>query len=743
MKTNSERARRSNFKQKMHSSKNQKLIQSSVVVDTVDRTVAKKHDMDGARDAASDAAKRVAQQTMDAAVSALALCPRTLILLDAFHPVGSHERAEFISRLMALAALHYAQHMASHRAWRSSARAWTKMMDGDSRGTLGAIAGACAWAGFGAEPLRLSRRTYRALLGRELATRIGNDAIERVMDEKALSSSSSSSSVMNPANGRATATDPLAASVAAPTFARTALDAAANGVEAFVDLIYHGHCLFQSNPWTAPALVGCAVYGQIMSSSRMFDDDEAKKEAHRAETASNRLRELLMHASANGEAIALANGCKVEAEEAMATLEAGQEFVYRRQVLNARSRFPADTYAAVANFLPMVAILPKLARGEPVSAWNVQIAMTAFNGIRSALGILAENITTLRTAEMHATHVSNLYESLDALQWQGGEGGAMGALTTSTPEDDMSLVEVEGLVLTGHDGMAVIRNLDLVLCRGDSLAIVGPPQCGKTMLVKALIGLWTRGSGSARVVDRRSICVLSRRPYVPMGTLLDVCTYPLPASDVGSETRSVISKVMVDLGLSKYIEYLDTISPWTDLMSLSEQQRFAVCRAVVSKAELCILDDATSAMDPKDRASAYRVLKEHVGGILSLGDEISLPRLHERTIRIHANGSWSDFTQAETAPPVESRREEQVLQPRSAMEQQRPADDSEPQSFSPLQMDASRRENQFLRRQKKNVARALGVKPEKLGVVPTPTKTEKKSPRSSPATRSLSFDPLA
>jgi ABC-type Mn2+/Zn2+ transport system ATPase subunit len=703
-----------------------------------------RNDMDGARDAASDAAKRVAQHTMDAAVSALALCPRTLILLDAFHPVGSHERAEFISRLMALAALHYAQHMASHRAWRSSARAWTKMMDGDSRGTLAAIAGACAWAGFGAEPLRLSRRTYRALLGRELATRIGNDAIERVMDEKSLAALA----VVNPANGQATGADPLAASVAAPTFARMALDAAANGVEAFVDLIYHGHCLFQSNPWTAPALFGCAVYGQIMSSSRMFDDDEAKKEAHRAETASNRLRELLIHANANGEAIALANGCKVEAEEAMATLEAGQEFVYRRQVLNARSRFPADIYAAVANFLPMVAILPKLTRGEPVSAWNVQIAMTAFNGIRSALGILAENVTTLRTAEMHAAHVSNLYESLDALHWQGGES-AMEAITSrsialSVPEDDMSLVEVEGLVLMGHDGMAVIRNLDLVLCRGDSLAIVGPPQCGKTVLVKALIGLWTKGSGSARVVDRRSICVLSRRPYVPMGTLLDVCTYPLPASDVGSETRSVISKVMVELGLSKYIEYLDTISPWTDLMSLSEQQRFAVCRAVVSKAELCILDDATSAMDPKDRAIAYRVLKEHVGGILSLGDEISLPRLHERTIRIHANGSWSDFTHEETAPPkVESQREEQVLQPRSVMEQQRTTDNSEPKSFSPLQMDATRRENQFLRRQKKNVARALGVKPEKLGVVPTPTKTEKKSPRSSPSTRSLSFDPLA
>jgi len=56
-------------------------------------------------------------------------------------------------------------------------------------------------------------------------------------------------------------------------------------------------------------------------------------------------------------------------------------------------------------------------------------------------------------------------------------------------------------------------------------------------------------------------------------------------------------------------------------------------------------------------------------------------------------------------------------------------------------MDASRKENKFIRQQKKNVARALGVKPEKLGVVPTPppNKPVKRSPASS---KSLSFDPL-
>jgi len=488
-------------------------------------------------------------------------------------------------------------------------------------------------------------------------------------------------------------------------------------------------------------LIGSALIGQVAQNARTFDGYEAKKEAHRAETATARLRELLAHARTNGEAIALANGAITEAEEAMATLEAGQEFVYRREVLNARASFPSDVYDAAANLLPVATVLPRLARGVSVNAWDVQVAMSSFNGIRAALAVLVQNMSTLRTAELHAGHVSNLYDALDVSTVRGlaGDNESGGAsVRVDTPEDDMSLVEVDSLSLRGYDGQEIIRGLNFVLCRGDSLAVVGPAGCGKTMLVKALVGLWSHGSGSARVIHRSRVCVLSRKPYFPKGSLLDVCLYPTSSADIGTDTRELLTDAMVALGLGRHIDYLDAIAPWGDNLSPSEQQRFAVCRAVVNRVDLCVLDDATCAMDPKDRAASYDVLKKHVSGILSLGDEVSLPKHHSRTLRVRSDGTLGDFE--EMASPVTSSRinvrdvaREAIGEPLVDVASEE--SDSSASGFNPLQMEANRRENQFIRRQKKNVARALGVNPQKFGVVPTPTKSTKGKP--------LAFDPLA
>ena len=684
----------------------------------------------------------MARKTLDRARAAgtLIACaprvvsPKTCDLIESTFPASSHDRAELLSRLIALGLLQYAQHMASYRAWRHRARAWGEIARGDAKGTFWAIARAFGTFALVAEPLRLSRRTYRALLRRELATRFGGDVVNAMLTDEALASAKD-----EPIESAREAA--ASAAVGAPAFARAALDAAADGIEACVAMVYHAQCLFQSSFWSAPVLIGSALIGQVAQNARTFDGYEAKKEAHRAETATARLRELLAHARTDGEAIALANGAITEAEEAMATLEAGQEFVYRREVLNARASFPSDVYDAAANLLPVATVLPRLVRGVSVNAWDIQVAMSSFNGIRAALAVLVQNMSTLRTAELHAGHVSNLYDALDVSTVRGlaGDNESGGAsVRVDTPEDDMSLVEVDSLSLRGYDGQEIIRGLDFVLCRGDSLAVVGPAGCGKTMLVKALVGLWSYGSGSARVIHRSRVCVLSRKPYFPKGSLLDVCLYPTSSADIGTDTRELLTDAMVALGLGRHIDYLDAIAPWGDNLSPSEQQRFAVCRAVVNRVDLCVLDDATCAMDPKDRAASYDVLKKHVSGILSLGDEVSLPKHHSRTLRVRSDGTLGDFE--EMASPVTSSRinvrdvaREAIGEPLVDVASEE--SDSSASGFNPLQMEANRRENQFIRRQKKNVARALGVNPQKFGVVPTPTKSTKGKP--------LAFDPLA
>ena len=670
-----------------------------------------------------------------------ATCPRTSRLLLQAFPERSHDRVELISLLIALGLITYGEHAVNYRVMMQTARCWSGISSRDARQTAMAIVKAFGLIALVGEPLRLSKKTYRALLRREMAMRFGNAAVQKMLSDEVLARNLSTSTSEG---GDA----PGTAAVGAPAFGQSAFDVAANGVEACVGLLYNTQCLFLSSFWSAPFLIGCAVFGQVQQSTRAADGYDAKREAHRAETASTRLRELLAHAEQNGEAIALANGSFTETEEAMATLEAGQEFAYRREVLNARTTFACEVYNSAAVLVPIASVLPRLIRGVAVEIWDLQVAIMSFNGFRAALRGLVENMSTLRTAEAHAMHVSNLHDALDAVTSGDHERG-FSSVHVNTPEDYMSLIEVESLTVQDYEGRDIIRGLDFVLCRGGSLAIVGSVGCGKTLLVKTLAGLWSNGRGGVRLISRTRSCVLSRKPYLPRGTLLDICVYPTCAADIGVETHELLAQVMLALGLGRHIEYLDVITAWDDKLSLSEQQRVAICRAVVNRAELCILDDATCAMDPTDRAVAYDILKKHVGGVLSLGDEVTLPKYHDRTIRLHADGTSSEFT--DIASPMKGGSVEGVANTISqdsfsertstsvSASQAKESPAKSVNTFNPLQMDASRRENQFIRQQKKNVARVLGVKPEKLGVVPTPTKQQKRSPATG---KNLSFYPL-
>jgi ABC-type lipoprotein export system ATPase subunit len=622
--------------------------------------------------------------------------------------------------------------MAAYRAWRSTAHVWGALSRGDGRESAWKVCESIARFALIVEPLRCARRTYRALLQRELATAVGSDLIRKLMRADALCAHGDGRIVgASVADG--------AAAVGAPACARAAFDACADAIEACVGLLYHGHCLFASNMWAAPGLLAFAMIGESVRAKER-EASEAKKEAHRAEGAATRLRELLTHARVHGEAIALANGAKTESEEAMATLEAGQEFVYRRQVLSARASYPTDVFAAACNFLPMVAVIPRLIRGENVSIWSIQVAMTSFNGVRAALAMLSGNVETLRAAEAHAAYVDGVYDELDTVSRRAMYDSLAGIRTesilavdtkTSADGEERSstngvLVQVSDLsVCLPQNGRELVRALEFEIRRGDSLAIVGDAGCGKTALVKSFIGLWSWGHGTTRIVDRASVCVLSKKPYMPQGgTLLDACTYPTPSLDIGLESRELVKVILVELGLAKYLERLDTFAAWNERLTLDEQQRIAMCRAAVSRAELCVLDDATSSMSDANRTKSYDILNQYVGAVLSLGDEREIARYHTRVIRIKNTGSWVVVDAARVEPT-----------PSTFAESNTTAGSG---SFNPLGnvADTKKTENQFMRRQKKSVARVLGVDPIKFGVVPTPTKEQRT------LTKTLSFDPL-
>jgi lincosamide and streptogramin A transport system ATP-binding/permease protein len=69
------------------------------------------------------------------------------------------------------------------------------------------------------------------------------------------------------------------------------------------------------------------------------------------------------------------------------------------------------------------------------------------------------------------------------------------------PHDKRIFLTAEGLTL-GYDGVAVVRGLDFQLLRGERLAIVGPNGCGKSTLIKAVLGQIAPMAGALRPAPR-------------------------------------------------------------------------------------------------------------------------------------------------------------------------------------------------------------------------------------------------
>ena len=633
---------------------------------------------------------------------------------------------EPFARVAALALLSYVNHLARFRHMRAVNAIWRAIGVDDRAEARTRALMTIALATVVVEPLARASLATRAALARDFANALTREFTKDSMSAQALTCEDGRRGMMDANEGACRA-------------ARVAADCVANGVEAVVAGGFHIHAMTRAlGVKTSIGLMFMAFAERalVFASQRT---SEVRRETTRAEGALGRLRELSRSVAANGEAIALANGCAIERAEVMATVEAWQEFVYRGQVAQARTGVARDVANAACAVAPLLCASSSTERGRGVGMWEIQVAMSSFSGLRAALASLVGVPRAMAEAEAHAARAAEVYDALDAAEARRLDWLAridVGTIAREQDQNGNTLVRVEGLtVCRPRDGNEMIRALDFEIRRGEALAVVGAPGSGKTALVKSLLGLWSWGCGTVRIINRASVCVLSKKPYMPQGgSLLDVCTYPTPAADIGAESHELLKKLIVDLGLSIYVDHLDVCAPWSDHLSLDEQQRFAVCRAVANRAELCVVDDATSAMSDASRAATYRVLKQYVGGILSLGDEHLIATYHTRVIRVHDGGFgfWMSVNEADSAPPpVATRRMESVA--------------SAP-SFDPLAMALEKRVDRTLTRrnsQKKSSARVIADPPKAEPPVPPPESQNApvaKLTRS--LTKKLSFDPL-
>ena len=99
---------------------------------------------------------------------------------------------------------------------------------------------------------------------------------------------------------------------------------------------------------------------------------------------------------------------------------------------------------------------------------------------------------------------------------------------------------------------------------------------------------------------------LPQKPYLPIDTLRNVLRYPL--TDNGSNDP-VLGALLAEVGLPKLSNELGVICDWSKRLSLGEQQRLSIVRAILKKPDWLFLDEALASLDQDSQNQALTAMK--------------------------------------------------------------------------------------------------------------------------------------
>lgn len=334
-------------------------------------------------------------------------------------------------------------------------------------------------------------------------------------------------------------------------------------------------------------------------------------------------RYALVRVRENMESIALYRGEQEEAvnlrERFVALIANWRQIMTRLKLLNSL----VSGYSQIAIIFPYGVAAPRYFSGAMQLGGLMQTA-GAFGSVQDSMSWFVQSYASIAQWRSIVERLATFHRAI--VQARAENHGGF----EPSPSTDGN-VHLDNVTMTLPDGTKLLEGVNLELTPGHSIVITGRSGSGKTTLFRVLSGIWPFGTGQVKIPPNSFF--LPQRPYVPLGTLRHVITYPNAMDAFGPQE---MGQVLRDVGLPQLCDRLDHDDNWPMRLSMGEQQRLGFARALLAKPDWIFLDEATASVDPEAETDLYRILKERLPNatLVSIAHRPSVAAFHEKRMNV-------------------------------------------------------------------------------------------------------------
>ena len=257
--------------------------------------------------------------------------------------------------------------------------------------------------------------------------------------------------------------------------------------------------------------------------------------------------------------------------------------------------------------------------GGGLTFGGLMMAVGAFSQVHNALRWFVDNFGAIADWRATLLRVASFRQAVLRMDELGHLDRQ---IDLETNEDDR--LTLDGVSIAAPDQCLKLSRKAFSVKPGERVLVTGGTETQRTLLFRALGGLWPWGEGRIGMPVGDGVAFMPRAPYFPPGSLKGVIVYPL---DIKKFSEQDLENVLRRAGLERLSTSMDRVARWDRVLTDDERQCIAFARLILQKPQWIVIDGALDGLD----AEAYDRIRDMLNTELKDAAVIHLgkPHLHD------------------------------------------------------------------------------------------------------------------